>query len=422
MTRLKSVTDNSRIDHLSEYPIVKNLINKDLAYLNQSSFIIFPENISEVTDLQEDQTIFTQKNGEVRTSNVVGFLSDGVDELSIKSRFSNELNDDYFLQYMLQKVLNYNVIKQKINSSNENGYYDLLVFLFPYYLNKAVSQGVYKEYVKKQFNDANIKGTLDISRHIKSNVPFRGNVAYTTREFNFDNNVTELIRHTIDTIYKTHEFLFVNPQVRDNVRSIKEVTKLFNVSDRERIVQNNILNPVKHSYYSEYAILQKLCLKILNHELVNFGSTDETVNGIIFDVAWLWEEYIWKITEWDHYGRKKGLKTLDFFEILETDNQQHRYPDFAYKNIPIDTKYKRNLDKRNDYNQMTTYMHMMSSTRGMFLQPSQVDSGNFVLGTVFGGGEISSYKFKIPQIYSNYEDFVSKMEIEENKLQNFLEQ
>ncbi len=60
-------------------------------------------------------------------------------------------------------------------------YYDLLVFLFPYYLNEAMRKGIYKEYVKREYNNANIKGAVDVGKHIRSNVPFVGKVAYRTR-------------------------------------------------------------------------------------------------------------------------------------------------------------------------------------------------------------------------------------------------
>ena len=42
-------------------------------------------------------------------------------------------------------------------------------------------QGVYREYQNYRHNDANLKGTIDVGRHIARNIPFVGNIAYTTR-------------------------------------------------------------------------------------------------------------------------------------------------------------------------------------------------------------------------------------------------
>lgn len=75
--------------------------------------------------------------------------------------------------------------------------------MFPKFLNEALSQGLYKEYKRNEYNDANVRGTIDINRHLRSNMPFNGRVAYRTREFSHDNHVTELIRHTIDYISKS---------------------------------------------------------------------------------------------------------------------------------------------------------------------------------------------------------------------------
>lgn len=417
MVKLSPVKDNSSIEELSEHPIVISLANRDLSVLEKDKFLIFPEQVSESADLNGDNFIFTQKNGVTRSCNIVGILSDGNDELRINSRFSKKSNEDYFLRYMLQKVLNYNVVSNKLGASSEMSYYDLLAFLFPYYLKKALSKGIYKEYSNKKYDDVNIKGPIEIARHIRNNVPFLGKVAYRTREFSYDNPITELIRHTIEKIQLDYEFILLNEEAKESVRTIKRITNGYSRFDRQRVIQQNISSPVKHGYFTEYAALQRLCIQILNEDKTGFGSDEDKVNGIIIDVAWLWEEYIWEVTGWKHYGRRSDLETLNFFDVLGSDSQQHRYPDFEFDGIPIDTKYKRNVDKRNDYNQLSTYIHIMSSVKGGFLQPSQTESGYQKLGNIAGlGGELFSYKFRIPQDYADYDDFVAQIETAEDEL------
>ena len=108
---------------------------------------------------------------------------------------------------------------------------------------------------------------------------------------------------------------------------------------------------------------------------------------------------------------------MNFFDNLGSDGQQHRYPDFEFDGTPIDTKYKRHLDKRNDYNQLATYIHLMSSSKGGFIQPSQDENGCQKLGGIAGfGGELFSYKFKVPQEYVDYDDFVKQIKITEDEL------
>ena len=54
----------------------------------------------------------------------------------------------------------------------------------------------------------------------------------------------------------------------------------------------NNKQPIRHAYYKEYRELQKLCLTILQQHKHYIGSNAEKIHGIIFDGAWLWEEYI----------------------------------------------------------------------------------------------------------------------------------
>lgn len=323
------------------------------------------------------------------------------------------------MRYMLQEVLNYRVVSSTSHATDNADYYDLLEFLFPYYLNEALRKGMYKEYVDRQYNDANAKGTIEIARQLKTNMPFIGRVAYRTREFSFDNPVTQLIRHTIEKIQNGKSILLSgNEEVKQNIRDIRRVTRSYEKLARQDVMQTNFFNPVTHGYFQEYAVLQRLCLQILKEKRVGFGRDARQINGIIIDVAWLWEAYIWHITGWKHYGRKRGLRTLPFYEQFGDDGQQHRYPDFEYAGIPIDTKYKRHIDKRNDYYQLVTYIHLMKTTKGGFLQPTDnlEQAGYQRLGTLYGGGELFSFKFLVPQVARDYEDFQRQMRQEETTL------
>lgn len=416
-----TLRDNTFVsDEISSKPIITKLVNKSLNELYDENILIFPPTLKESDDLDDDNVIFKMSKGKTYSSNIVGLLSDSSDEVKIFSRFSKSEKQDYFLRYMFSKVLNFNVTNNELNSSDELSYEKIIIFLFPYYFKNALSKGIYKEYIKRKHNNLNVRGTIDIARHIKNNIPFEGNIAYNTREFSYDNNLTQLIRHTIEFLESCYSFLLdSDSEVREQVLILKRYTSNYSKNSREKILFENKLNPVKHGYFEEYAILQKVCIQILENQKTGFGQDNQKINGLIFDVAWLWEEYIATITKWDHYGRKSHLKTLHMFESDNEVTHQFRYPDFVVGNIPIDTKYKRKLDKRNDLNQIITYMYLLKSSRGIFLQPVDTKPGNNKekLGTLRGyGGEILSYKFFVPQNVQSYEEFVSKIHISEANL------
>ena len=165
--------------------------------------LVFPLSFQECEDCIGKQHLFdiTPKENRyvVKTGNLAGFIGLNDMYITIRSRFGTENGDDYFLHYMLKKVLSVNLFNLKHTATDEQ-VFDFLLHLFPYFLNKALVQGLYKEYRRNEYNDCNLRGTIDISRHIKCNVPFNGRVAYRTREFSYDNHVTQLIRHTVEYI------------------------------------------------------------------------------------------------------------------------------------------------------------------------------------------------------------------------------
>ncbi|WP_032506463.1 5-methylcytosine restriction system specificity protein McrC, partial [Streptococcus mutans] len=46
------------------------------------------------------------------------------------------------------------------------------------------------------------------------------------------------------------------------------------------------------TYYHEYGKLQQLCLMILHQTKHGLNQSQQKIHGLLFDVAWLWEEYL----------------------------------------------------------------------------------------------------------------------------------
>src|SRR5699024_2941401 len=155
--------------------------------LEKEGIFIFPKFIKEMEDLSKEQMILQSVNDCYRSSNIMGFLGYGKERLIIESRFSYD-KYDYFFQYLLECVLNVpNVLELNTDANQDNLIFNLLLFLFPYYLKEGMRKGPFKTYIKNQYNDGNIRGTIDIPRHIRQNTPFIGNIAYNQREFSWDN-------------------------------------------------------------------------------------------------------------------------------------------------------------------------------------------------------------------------------------------
>ena len=194
--RILKVKDNQlkKKDAFSEIAnLTSKIADKTLEQLEREGIFVFPELVKDADDITRDQIILQGLNDCFRTGNVMGFLGYGAERLVIESRFGGD-DEDYFLQYLLDRVLDFpNVVDLATDANQDNRLFNFLLFLFPYYLKTAMRKGVFKQYIRRRYNDGNVRGAIDIARHIERNTPFTGSVAYSQREFSYDNYLPCLI-------------------------------------------------------------------------------------------------------------------------------------------------------------------------------------------------------------------------------------
>ena len=380
-----AIDDNTRKD----LQRIANAQIKDLKGDKRPNLLVFPRDLGYYGDDVGEGRIISFHDDCISTGNIMGFVGVNDTQVDIISRFAKTDGEDYFLHYMLQRVFAINLFDIKHTTSSQP-IFDFLLYLFPYFLKKALRQGIYKKYRRFEYNDSNIRGPIDVSRHIRENIPFRGTVAYSTREHTYDNEVTELIRHTIEYI-KTHPMgngvLNCDQETKDAVMTMTQATPTYNTRDRNRIINLN-LRPVTHPYYSEYTALQKICLQILRHEALKYGQEKDRIYGVLFDGAWLWEEYLNTIftkarLEITHAKNKTGENGI----LLYKNKRKSLYPDFYRKtdvaetSFVLDAKYKQ-LDQevdnisREDLFQMITYMHVLPARHCALLYPIELKESN----------------------------------------------
>lgn len=169
------IKDNALISRtvFDEIPnLTERIADKTLDQLEREGIFVFPEIVSESKDITEEQMILQKVYNSFRTENVMGYLGYGNERMIIESRFCKQ-NEDYFFRYLLEKVLDVpNIIDLKTDTDQDNRLFNYLLFLFPYYLRTAMRKGLYKQYSCHRYNDGNVKGTVDIARHIRKNSPF----------------------------------------------------------------------------------------------------------------------------------------------------------------------------------------------------------------------------------------------------------
>lgn len=408
---------------LSEF-ISNNVANlkKPLSTFAGEDVFLFPRSLSDMQDIEGKQSILQygmpsetdasaeSKRPGLRTTNIAGILNfrdraNGLGmSLSITSRFFNvgetgSLADDWLLAYMMDKVLNFNILKLDFSADPDGAWRRLLMLMFPVYLKRAMSKGMYRQYVRREHNDSRPRGTIDIARHIASNIPFRGTIAYTTREYDMDNPVTQLIRHTIEFIGTDARFgrQVFRPDDKDTRRYVRDIELAtdahYSPGDRARVVYENQTHMVRHPFYSEYRDLQRLCLMILTRRGVNPNDASGKVHGILFDCAWLWEEYLNLLLQRcyapeeyavRHPRNKDRNRSTNGAQYFFEGNIGLIYPDFLLfpqaegikadgeetHTVVADAKYKPEGNVNgDDYKQVLSYMYRFDSCLGLYLHP-----------------------------------------------------
>lgn len=413
---------------------IKQFANKKIKYLKENNLFILSKN-SFKDDIENSDIIeLDEVNNKIYSNNIMGFIGYNDTQIKITSRFTPNSDKDYFLHYMLQKVFYSNIFNWEYTTERDYSF-DFLIYMFTHFFQKAIRQGIFKSYQNREYNDANVRGVININRHIKNNIPFNGKIAYNTREYSYDNNITQLIRHTIEYINtKSKGILNINEDIKSGVFKIIEATKRYDKNKRQSIINKN-LKKLNHPYFYEYEPLRKICIQILRHEELKYGREENKIYGILFDGAYLWEEYIYTILKDLDFLHPRNKEKTDGINLL--NKKWTVYPDFYNynKQIVLDTKYKM-LNKDNDKidgsdkHQIISYVYTLGAKIGGFVYPSENKKFSFdnigILNREYNKNiledyspSIFKYAFLIPNKKSNEENFENindfKKEIEKSE-------
>ena len=290
--------------------------------------------------------------------------------VQILSRF-DDCKRPFFLQSMLIKSVKPEDLEgfESMPSSDNSLFNFLYVTLFFKQLVKAYQNGPYRTYVRFEKNDSNLKGVIDVPRHIRLNAGMNnGRVAYSYREMTADNYINHLILYAYDYAKRLY------PEILDNIfhsdkechyeKIIKEIRSFADTYGN--IPVNKIIHlsdkVIGHPYYSDYEQLRKTCINFLQYMgLSMFGgdNEDDKVQGILFYVPDLWEKYLER-----GFANKSTLSAEPQLEVKvysdkeeiiscaeEESNQpaegkHETFPDFVYfENVEkpyaiLDAKYK----------------------------------------------------------------------------------
>lgn len=236
--------------------------------------------------------------------------------------------------------------------------------------------------------------------------------------------------HLYPDLDNKEDYTEMAPEVTDNRYKIDDnmVENSIRPLAVGRVISKNLRAKV-HPYYTEYRPLQTLCLQILRMEEVKYGDSSDEICGILFDGAWLWEEYVNTILS--NHGFKHPENKLHKGGIyLFDDHSGIRYPDFYKDDMVLDAKYKRlgSYDKvskldRNDIHQVMAYMTTLKVNRGGFVAPLAQKQSKVPTSHLKGSAAtLSIFGIEICKSATSYAEFCEKMGEMEDRFVESLKQ
>lgn len=395
----------------------------------------------------------------IYTHNLVGFICYKGLKIDIRSRFASPDSadgadsNDFFLHYLMLKTNEFNFIEQYYPFTKTDSALDFLPFIFTKFLTNALNQGLFKQYQRHHYNNSRPRGTIDIAAHLKLNMPFTGKIAYSTREFSYDNPITELIRHTIESIRNKPELrdlLYLTRTTQEAVKQIEAATPSYSPNNLKQVLADNA-RPLQHPFFTAYGPLQYLCKSILRNEMMCYANTtqqDDEIYGVICDISYLWEEYLAtlltvKPLNFIHPNNTARTKPI----FLDKAHKLIRFPDFylpasAHSNntdsdakqaahLVVDAKYKRYAEQRKiapeDMHQIMAYMYAQKAPNALLISPKTVTQVTDVTKSqcynLLGyGGNISVLALPISQKAESFADFCHAMAKAEQSLISALQE
>ena len=401
--------------------------------------------------------------------NLVGWFRFRTDEteyeVKIGSRFDNE-KEPYFVRYMLEKTdhlrfLVPDYFYHEAPSDIKDYLNDLVALNFLDELTNMLRKGTIREYRTFEHNDAKIRGSIDIPRHIRLNLVSPGRIAYNSREYT--QNAVKIIKREFPGIfeyYVSHHPDFMNQL---NILSYN-ITWDFRGSD----ILKRTEKPVRNTHLRGYEKVRHLARWIVRQYGLGRGDDEKyRTMGVLVDINKLWEKFVEEVIFNEIDELKSGKYAQQEFDILEPKQKGKKQedkvgrsikPDFSWKDqgLVVDAKNKPVYEKRplkgkwtdeensfkydalrEDVLQLLAYMGVLRCRKGGFIFPTnegkydEQDLARTVSQDAPEFGKIYLLPFTVPgknngspeqnkSEEEGYEYFKERIEVSENKIQQFI--
>jgi len=243
--------------------------------------------------------------------------------ININSRFG-----DRFLKYLIASSEGFLGMEDfgGVNKDNSSLMW-LLIYYWKIKLKKALSLGLYKEYIFQESKERIVRGRIDFA-HIHKFV-FEKKLYCRYKEYSYENEINSVIKLALEKIFRNYT------QFRSELLPFKRIF------DELKIVRSS-KGEVLNSYYFAYNEVYKLSLMILENKFFNVG-LDREFDAILFDISLLFEHRIRRLLL--ENGFTINTKNEKEFTIPNGVGESNVYPDVVIYHSDgtvsvFDVKYK----------------------------------------------------------------------------------
>jgi len=426
--------------------------------LREKRVIVFPPNGKASKSNDKDNVFYKiveahrDKEGKIasfsmQTSNLMGVISlpGNVEtgeriQLEVHSRFDSR--KPFFLNYLLSKVVFDISLTDLVAASGQSLWDMLLALVFLHRFKAAAQIGLFKQYHKFEYNDLNFHGKFDLDRHLKRNFPLGDKLAHSRREISFDNPINHLIRHAAAIIERKWPSLLILHEESDTLlRLLNQSTPTWHRDNVGKILAHkDVRLEIRHPFFAEfYEDLRRVSIALLLGDGTSLydGIEGMELEGVVFDGAWLWEEYLSTLlVPLGYVHANTEVKKTGITAFV--DNNKHvqpLYPDFRLPRIKgktgeckviLDAKYKHSsFWQPEDKHQIFSYMFLTGAELGGLIYPP--DGNHCKKALVIdqhtaAAEDVKRWKcftYASPDGNATAADFISAMEQSESELKAF---
>jgi 5-methylcytosine-specific restriction endonuclease McrBC regulatory subunit McrC len=239
-------------------------------------------------------------SGGIRTKKYIGTIVFKGEQLNIYPRVFGTEKDDHDTDDLTQKHMLYNLVKwieycnkldyPFINISSElsdsEDLKELFITLYIGYVRSALERGLYYQYVEETEDCTSIKGKFDLKDYLITKIPngqadkFR----CTYSNFEFDNNVNRIIKHTCKQL--------MNITSKKNQKTLRTILTRLNDVSNISCTPNNCNNIRLSKMHRHYGIIISLSKMFLLNKMSNYSIDTNESFCFLFPTDLLFEGFI----------------------------------------------------------------------------------------------------------------------------------